>query len=499
MESMFSKVLIANRGEIACRVIRTCRRLGISTVAIYSEADEKALHVRMADEAFRVGPAPAAESYLRIDRIVGVARRTKADAIHPGYGFLSENPRFVEMVEAAGISFVGPQARIIGAMGDKVEARRQAEEAGVPVVPGTGRAIEDVEAVPAARAIGYPLMIKAVDGGGGMGIRFVHEEGELVAALARARGQAQSAFGSAQVYMERYIPGAAHIEVQIIGDHYGNVVHLFERDCSVQRRHQKVVEETPSPKLSDSQRQEIAVAAVRMAQRIGYTNAGTVEFLLAPDGRFYFLEVNTRLQVEHPVTEMVTGQDLVELQLRVAAGERLPITQNLLGQRGHAIEARIYPEDPETLLPSYGTVEALEEPDGKHVRVDGALRVGYEVQPYYEPLMAKVIVWGEDREAAIGLLRETLMRFTVEGVLTNIPLITRLLSHPLFATGTHDTTFLEQLLEEPATASTGHELVAAIAVATVMSEERLRQQLPTRWKVHSRRQAMLNRLSGGTV
>jgi acetyl-CoA carboxylase biotin carboxylase subunit len=496
---MFSKVLIANRGEIACRIIRTCQRLGIATAAVYSDADKKALHVQMADEAYHIGPAPALESYLRIDRIVSAAKKAKADAIHPGYGFLSENPALVEEVEAAGITFVGPSAGIITRMGNKVLARQLAQEAGVPVIPGTDREIDDAQAVQAARVIGYPLLVKAVDGGGGMGIRLVEREDELLLAMERARKQAQSAFGSPGVYLERQVSDASHVEVQIAADHHGNVVHLFERDCSVQRRHQKVVEETPCTKLSPPQRQEITQAAIRMAKYIGYTNLGTVEFLLDQDGQFYFLEVNTRLQVEHAITEMVTGLDLVGLQLQVAAGEKLPFAQGDIKTQGHALEARIYPEDPATLLPSAGTVGELVEPAGEHTRVDSALYPGYEVLSHYESLMAKVIAWGEDRHQAIETMRSALAAYHVSDVTTNIPTISRILSHAAFAEGTYSTTFLEHLQDEQVTENTGKEQVAAIAVAIALSQDRAARERPTRWKQHARRQAMFTRLDGGTL
>jgi acetyl-CoA carboxylase biotin carboxylase subunit len=494
---MLSKVLIANRGEIACRIIRTCQRLGIRTVAVYSKADQQALHVQMADEAYYIGPPPAADSYLRIDHIVNAAKKAKADAIHPGYGFLSENPKFVEAVEAAGIVFVGPSADAMRRMGDKVAARWEAVAAGVPVIPGTDGEIEDTEAVAAAQQLGYPLMVKAADGGGGMGIRLVEREEELVTAIDRSRTQSQGAFGSSRIYLERHIDRASHVEIQVLADHHGNVVHLFERDCSVQRRNQKILEETPSPKINQSQREAMCDAAMRLAQHIGYTNAGTVEFLLAQDGQFYFLEANTRLQVEHPITEMVTCLDLVELQLRVAAGEKLPVKQSNIKQRGHALEARIYPEDPDSLLPTAGTVTELTEPEGEHVRVDGALYSGYTVLPHYESLMAKLIVWGEDRDQAMESMRQALQAYQIEGVMTNIPAIGRVLSHAAFTEGTYHTAFLEGLLNELVTASSGKEQVAVIAVAMALAQDKMARERPSRWKMHGRRAAMLARLSGG--
>ena len=494
---MFNKVLIANRGEIACRIIRTCKRLGIKTVAIYSDADEQALHVQMADEAFRIGAAPAKDSYLRISRIVKAAKRAKADAIHPGYGFLSENPRFVEAVEKAKLTFIGPTSQVIAQMGDKVLARRLARQARVPVVPGSEGEIEDADAIRMANQIGYPLMVKAIDGGGGMGIRLVHHQNELMSAITRARNQAQSAFGSSRIYLERHIPNASHVEVQVLGDHSGNVVHLFERDCSVQRRHQKVLEETPCVKLSPQQRRTIIQAAVRLAKHIGYTNAGTVEFLVDRNGAFYFLEVNTRLQVEHPITEMVTGMDMVELQLRIAAGEELPISQKEIKRHGHALEARIYPEDPNTFLPVSGKVTNVSWPQDDYVRVDSAVTIGYEIKGDYEPLMAKLIVWGTDRPQAIEAMRKALHESRIDGVTTNIPALSRTLSHAGFLDSTFHTGFLEDLLLEPTTDSTGMEQVAAIAVAIVLNQNLSITETPSRWKIHARRYAMTARLPGG--
>ena len=497
---MFSKVLIANRGEIACRIIRTCQRMGIKTVAVYSQADAKALHVEMADEAYNIGPAPAKDSYLRSSSILKAAKKAKVDAIHPGYGFLSENPRFVKAVEKANLVFIGPSGDVIASLGDKVQARRLAKQARVPVVPGTEGDLEDSEAAAMAEKVGYPLMVKAADGGGGMGIRRVERREELAPAITRARSQAQNAFGSARVYLERHIEAASHVEVQVMGDHYGNIVHLFERDCSVQRRHQKVLEETPCVKLSPQRRQAMIRAAVRLARRIGYTNAGTVEFLVTPDEEFYFLEVNTRLQVEHPITEMATGVDIVELQLRVAAGEKLPLGQRNLRRRGHAIEARVYPEDPDSFLPVTGKVTDVSwnDENGKRVRVDSALTKGYEIKGYYEPLMAKVIVWGEDRLQAIEEMRKALREFKIDGVTTNIPALSRVLSHASFLDRTYHTGLLENLLIEPSTDSTGMELVAAIAVTMVLAQEPEYGQPTSRWKMQGRRRAVLaGQLNGG--
>ena len=494
---MFDTVLIANRGEIACRVIRTCQRLGIEAVAVYSSADAKALHVRMADRAIHIGGAPATESYLNADAIIKAAKKAKAQAIHPGYGFLSENSAFVEAVEKEGLVFIGPSSKVIAQMGDKIMARRLAREAGVPISPGAEGEIDDAQATAIARGIGFPLMIKAADGGGGMGIRVVNELSEVPEAMTRARSQAQNAFGSSRVYMERRIQNASHVEVQVIADNYGKALHLFERDCSVQRRNQKVIEETPCPKLTPEQRQSLLDSAVRLVRSIGYTNAGTIEYLYdSKDGRFYFLEMNTRLQVEHPITEMVTGLDLVELQLRVAAGERLPLTQHDIQQHGAAIEARIYPEDPLMLLPTAGTVDVLVEPEGPNVRVDSALYEGYEVSPHYESMMAKLIVHGETREEAIANMLAALDQYVIEGPVVNIPLVRRVLEHKNFRNAAFDNAFLERMMNEPSRSSA---LAAAIAVAIALEQESPPEVQFSRWRMHGRRTAMVNRLSNGVL
>ena len=495
---MFSSVLIANRGEIACRVIRTCQKLGIEAIAVYSDADEKSLHVQMADRAVHIGDAPAADSYLNISSIIKAARKVKAEAIHPGYGFLSENPSFVDAVEKAGMVFIGPSADLIAKMGDKVMARSIAKEAGVPVIPGTQETVEDADAEIVAREIGFPLMIKAADGGGGMGIRIVREPSQLAEAIERARAQAQGAFGSSRVYIERRVENASHVEVQIFGDTHGNAIHLFERDCSVQRRNQKVIEETPCAKLTPEVKAALLESAVRLVRKIGYTNAGTIEYLLDGDGRnFYFLEMNTRLQVEHPITEMTTGLDLVELQFRVAAGEPLGIEQADITQSGAAIEARIYPEDPVMMLPTVGTVSRLSEPTGDGVRVDSALYDGYEVSPYYEPMMAKLIVHGRDRKTAIAKMLDALNDYAIEGLVVNIPVVQRVLQHRNFRGATFDNGFLERLLEEPP--SQNKEMVAAIALAMVLDQQAAENHLVSRWRLHGRRMAMVNRLGGGVV
>jgi len=438
---MFSKVLIANRGEIACRVIRACRKLGIRTVAVYSDVDAGSLPVQQADESVPLGSAAPQESYLNIRKVLAAAQLAGADAIHPGYGFLSENPRFARECEEAGITFIGPRPEVMEQMGDKLFARRLAREAGMPLLPGTDEAVADHEAAETAWNLGYPLMVKAAEGGGGMGIHVVESREELLPLIERARQVASGAFGSARLYFERYLKDASHIEVQLLGDNHGNLVHLFERDCSVQRRNQKLIEETPaSAKLTPQTRRRLATLALTLGQRIGYNNTGTVEFLVSRDGGVYFLEMNTRLQVEHGVTELVTGLDLVELQLRVAAGEPLPITQDDVVSNGHAIEARIYPEHPETFMPDAGQLTDLHlPPNDDNVRVDSALCDGYTVGLDYEPLMAKVMAWGEDREQAIKTLQRALLEMRLEGVTNNVPLLQSILASREFTDASYHT------------------------------------------------------------
>ncbi|MBI4337052.1 MAG: acetyl-CoA carboxylase biotin carboxylase subunit [Chloroflexi bacterium] len=446
---MFRKILIANRGEIACRVIRTCRKMGIATVAVYSDVDAPKLHVRMADEAVRIGSPPASESYLNIPRIIEAAQRSGAEAVHPGYGFLSQNPHFARACQEAGLAFIGPRPEVMERMGDKVMARHLAREAGLPVVPGTDNAVTDRQALAAARELGFPVMLKAAAGGGGIGIRVATSLDELRQVLKRARTLARGAFGSGELYVEKYVPNAAHVEVQVLGDQHGRLVHLFERDCSVQRRNQKIIEETPCVKITPQQRDALCSAALALAHHIEYTNAGTVEFLLDPEGRFYFLEMNTRLQVEHGVTEMVMGLDMVELQVRIAAGEPLPFTQADVACRGHAIEARVYPEDPDTFLPMSGVVRRVEEPSGPGVRVDSSLYPGLEVTTHYDPLLAKVIVWGETRGEAIQRLTGAVRSLVVEGVKTNTPTLRAVLGDPTFILGNYTTQLLSQVAARP--------------------------------------------------
>ncbi|HET9274894.1 MAG TPA: acetyl-CoA carboxylase biotin carboxylase subunit [Gemmatimonadales bacterium] len=443
---MFTKVLIANRGEIALRVIRACRELGIQTVAVYSEADRESLHVRFADDDVCIGPAPGRQSYLNIPRIIAAAEITGADAIHPGYGFLAENAEFAEICKASNITFVGPTADQIRAMGDKASARRLAGEAGVPTVPGSAGVLEDAEeALAVAESIGFPVIIKATAGGGGKGMRIAHDEEQFAQLFSLAQNEALAAFGNGDVYVEKYLERPRHVEIQVLGDQFGRVVHLGERDCSIQRRHQKLIEESPSPALTPALRARMGDAAVALASAIGYVGAGTLEFLLDTDGRFYFMEMNTRIQVEHPVTEMVTGFDLVKEQLRVAAGEPLSLPQELNGLRGHAIECRVNAEDPaRNFQPSPGQITAYHPPGGPGIRVDTHVYAGYTVPPHYDSLLAKVIVHGRDRAEALARMGQALDSFILEGVTTTIPFLARVIRHPDFAAGRVDTRFLER-------------------------------------------------------
>jgi acetyl-CoA carboxylase biotin carboxylase subunit len=443
---MFRRVLVANRGEIAVRVIRACRELGIETVAVYSEADRNALHVQLADEAYCIGPTPSKQSYLHIPSIMSVATLTEVDAIHPGYGFLAENSDFAEVCEACGITFIGPSAQAIVTMGDKAVAKETMKRAGVPTVPGSDGLIQSVdEAVEVAEAIGYPVIIKATAGGGGKGIRVVRDPDALRQAITTAQREAETAFGNAGVYLEKYIERMRHVEIQILADRHGNVIHLGERDCSVQRRLQKLVEESPCPVLTEETRQAMGEAAVAAARAVDYVGAGTIEFIYAPDGKFYFMEMNTRIQVEHPVTEWVTGVDLVREQILAAAGEPLSVRQEDIQLRGHAIECRINAEDPErNFMPSPGTITEYLPPGGIGVRVDSAAYPGYTVPPHYDSMIAKLIVWAPTREQAIDRMIRALMEFRIEGVKTTIPFHLKLLQHEKFRAGDVSTRFLEE-------------------------------------------------------
>jgi 3-methylcrotonyl-CoA carboxylase alpha subunit len=444
---MFSSILIANRGEIACRIMRTAQRLGIRCVAVYSDADARALHVSMADEALRIGPAAARESYLSIEAIIAAAKQSGAQAIHPGYGFLSENAEFADACAAAGLVFIGPPASAIRAMGDKASSKALMAKAGVPLVPGYHGEDQDAALLRReADRIGYPVLIKASAGGGGKGMRIVARGEDFAAALAGCQREAASSFGDPRVLLEKYLERPRHIEVQVFADTLGNVVHLFERDCSVQRRHQKVLEEAPAPGMRNARRTPMTDAAIAAARAIGYVGAGTIEFIVDPVGTFHFMEMNTRLQVEHPVTEMITGIDLVEWQLRVAAGEPLPLAQGRIAAHGHAIEARIYAEDPDRgFLPATGRITALATPaETNHVRIDTGVRAGDEISPWYDPMIAKLVVWDADRAAALARLRTALAAFHVAGPATNVDFLSRVASSPAFSNADLDTGLIER-------------------------------------------------------
>ena len=447
---MFKKILIANRGEIAVRVIRACHEMGIAAIAVYSDVDRAALHVRKSDEAYPIGAAAASESYLNIPKILDVAARSGADAIHPGYGFLSENANFARACVGARVKFIGPTAATMYAMGSKTRARQAMERAGVPFVPGTSRGLESFEqAEQVAARIGYPVMLKAAAGGGGKGMRLVQAPQDLKSALEGARSEAERSFGDSEIYIEKAIINPRHVEVQVLADEHGNTVYLGERECSLQRRHQKVVEEAPSPVVDPEMRHQMGEVAVRVAKIAGYTNAGTVEFLVDQQKNFYFLEMNTRLQVEHPVTELTTGFDLVHLQIRIAAGERLPFTQEDVKIRGHAIECRIYAEDPaNNYFPSPGRITLLLAPSGPGIRCDSGMYEGWTVPMDYDPLLAKLIGYGTDRDQAIGRLTRALNEYFVGGIKTNISLFRRILPHPDFRAAKLDTGFLDRLLKQ---------------------------------------------------
>lgn len=442
----FQKVLIANRGEIAVRIIRACRELGISTVAVYSEADRDSLHVRLADEAYCIGPTASKDSYLNLTNLMSVATITGCDAVHPGYGFLAENADFAEICESCNITFIGPSPEAISKMGDKAVAKQTMKEADVPVIPGSDGLIENMDdAIRIARSIGYPVIIKATAGGGGKGIRIAEDEDSLIQQITTAQQEAQKAFGNAGVYLEKYLTGMKHVEIQIMADKHGNAVHLFERDCSVQRRRQKLVEEAPCPILSPALRERMGAAAVRAALAVQYSGAGTLEFLLGPDGNFYFMEMNTRIQVEHPVTEMITNVDLIKEMISVAEGNPLSFKQEDLHINGWAIECRINAEDSErNFMPSPGLIPFYLPPGGTGVRVDSAVYPGYTISPHYDSMIAKLIVWGRTREEAIARMKRALSEFAIDGIKTTIPFHQKLLNHPIFVKGTFDIKFLEE-------------------------------------------------------
>ncbi len=446
---MIKKVLIANRGEIAVRVIRSCREMGIKTVAVFSEADRTSLHVRYADEAYYIGPSPSNESYLVIDKIIEVAKQARADAIHPGYGFLSENAEFSGRCEKEGIIFIGPTPHAISTMGDKITARETMIKAGVPVVPGTKEKITDEKsAIKSIKEIGVPVMVKASAGGGGKGMRLVDDESKIISSVRAAKSEALSAFGDDSVYIEKYIQSPHHIEFQILADKFGHTIHLCERECSIQRRHQKVVEETPSPHMTAKLREEMGKAAVAAARAVNYQGAGTIEFLVDDDRNYYFLEMNTRLQVEHPITERVIGVDLVKEQIRIASGQKLLYKQKDIRQYGHAIECRIYAEDPENkFMPSPGIIKHITEPNGLGVRTDGYVYEGYRIPLFYDPMISKLIVWSLRRSDAIDRMKRALFEYKITGVKTNIAFLERIMDTEGFSKGKYDTHYIENNLE----------------------------------------------------
>ncbi len=472
---MFQKILIANRGEIAVRIIRACRDMGIQAVAIYSDVDREALHVRFADEAYPCGAPPALESYLVKERITEIAKRCGADAIHPGYGFLAENGDFADLCEREGIRFIGPTGDVMRAMGDKVTARRTMERAGVPIVPGTTERLSDEAAERWIRDVGPPVMIKASAGGGGKGMRLVRREKEIAQAIARARSEALASFGDDGLYVERFIEHPRHVEIQVLADNFGNTIHLFERECSIQRRHQKVIEEAPANRMSQELREQMGEAAVAAAKAVGYRGAGTCEFLVDPDGHFYFLEMNTRIQVEHAITEVITGVDIVKAMIRIAAGDPLGIDQSELSITRHAIEARIYAEDPDNnFVPSPGEIVVYRPPGGIGVRVDDGVYQGARVTVHYDPMVAKLITWGRYRPEAIDRMKRALSEFVVKGIKTTIPFHQRVFRHPSFVEGRYDTGFIDEHmasgLGEPA--ETGEERRVALMLAAIAAYRR---------------------------
>src|SRR5882762_2286267 len=501
---MFKKILIANRGEIAVRILRACRELGIRTAVVFSEVDRKSLHVRLADEAYLIGPAASRESYLRIDKIMDVVKRAGCDAIHPGYGFLAENAALPRACAEAGITFIGPSAEAMEALGAKTAGRQLARRAEVPTVPGTNDPIEDPQqAQELARNMGYPVLLKAVAGGGGKGMRLVTRDAEFAAGFREAASEALNAFGNASLYLEKYLEKPRHIEIQILADTHGRVVSLGERECSLQRRHQKVIEEAPSPIMTPELRKRMGDAAVRIARAGGYTNAGTVEFLVDAHYNFYFLEVNTRLQVEHPVTEQVTSLDLVKLQIAIAAGHRLPFAWETITPRGHAMEVRLYAEDPDNnFFPSPGKIISRHAPTGPGIRLDEGVYAGWTVPMDYDPLLGKLIAWGNSREETIARLRRALDEYIIMGIRTNVSLFRRILTVPEFLRGEIHTKWLDELLARPHPPATlprpGTEEAALIAAALWHSAQSNlstpggtdSQATPSRWKMEGRRQQM---------
>ncbi len=509
---MFKKILIANRGEIAVRILRACRELGMQSVSVFSEADRKSLHVRLADEAYTIGPAPSRESYLRIDKLMDVARRAGCDALHPGYGFLAENAALPRACSEAGITFIGPPAEAMEALGSKTAGRQLARRVEVPTVPGTNDPTEKSEARALAQSMGYPVLLKAVAGGGGKGMRLVYSDAEFESAFRDAASEAMNAFGDERLYLEKYLERPRHIEIQILADAHGRVVSLGERECSIQRRHQKVIEEAPSPAVTPELRKKMSAAAVRLARAGGYVNAGTMEFLVDQKLNFYFLEVNTRLQVEHPVTEQVTGLDLVKLQIAIAAGHRLPFAWEAITPRGHAMEVRLYAEDPENnFFPSPGKILSCRTPGGPGIRMDEGVYEGWTVPNEYDPLLGKLIAWGNSREETIARLRRALDEYTITGIRTNAGLFRRILTEPEFLRGEIHTRWLDELLRRPRAAAASsssdsnregnpgraHE-AAAIAAAIWQAKQSAAQgaeassadENSSRWKMAGRRQLL---------
>jgi acetyl-CoA carboxylase biotin carboxylase subunit len=489
---LFQKVLIANRGEIAIRVIRACRDLGIRSVAVFSDADRGALHVRLADEAYHIGPPPSSESYLVIEKIIDVAKKSGAEAIHPGYGFLAENAKFARACEDAGIVFIGPPPDAIEMMGDKMAARKAMIAANVPVVPGTEKAVEqEQQAIDTAKEIGFPILIKAAAGGGGKGMRIVAEESEIKSGVRGARSEAKSAFGDGRIYIEKYLDRPRHIEIQVIADTHGNCVYLGERECSIQRRHQKVIEEAPSPLVDEAMRKKMGEAAVAAARAAGYVNAGTVEFLADQEKNFYFLEVNTRLQVEHPVTELITGIDLAVEQIRVASGEKLSFGQEDVRIRGHAIECRIYAEDPSSgFLPSTGLLRSYQEPSGPGIRVDSGVYEGAEISVFYDPMISKLLSYGKDRKQAIDRMLRALEEYRISGVANNIEFHKDILVHPEFIAGNLSTHFIDEYYRPAEETISGIEEAAAVIAALTEHEARnkltlspLKKNITSSWKM----------------
>jgi acetyl-CoA carboxylase biotin carboxylase subunit len=501
---MFKKILIANRGEIAVRIIRACREMGIKTVAIFSEIDRKALHVRLADEAYLVGPSPATQSYLNMEKIIDVTKKSKAEAIHPGYGFFAENYEFVKRVESERLIFIGPPASAVKLLGDKVVARKTMKNAGVPIVPGTEVEIaSENQGASIAEKVGFPILIKAVGGGGGKGMRVVREKTELKSALRAASSEAKSAFADPRIYIEKYLERPRHVEIQILADKFGNVIHLGERECSIQRRHQKVIEESPSPVVDEKMRKAMGDAAVAAAKAAGYVNAGTMEFLVDSNRNFYFLESNTRLQVEHPVTEMVTGIDIAKEQLRIASGMKLSYRQEDVQWRGSAVECRIYAEDPENnFLPSAGVVHSYREPSGPGIRVDSGLYEGSEISLYYDPLIAKLLAWGKDRDEAIQRMKRALSEYHILGVATTIPFHLRVMDNPKFQRGEIHTHFIEEEFEKekPLEIEDKEERLKAFAVFSALLDYQEKKKVKpvlsnsksnaSRWKIEGRKMGL---------